>query len=534
MRISALEPVVAVIAFAAFPVLQLAAVNAGQVPPTEGWRALLISILLALLALGVARLAVGQSVTAALLVCGLLVLFYSYGQVYDQLRSLSADGLGLGRHRYLLLAWAVLAAAWVWLVLKHAQRSWLHSTMIVGLMLLALPVLRLLLSGGSTWLAAGAAAEREQVAKPRPAATYPDIYYVILDAYASDEVLRDFYGLDNDHFRAALEARGFYVAADARANYSQTAQSLASSLNLTYLDELARTQSSDSVNRAPLHEMVQHSRVRQTLEGLGYQTIAFETSYPPTELRDADRFLEPPYRELAQTAGAGLHLPLEEFETLLLETTLLRPALDAADWQQANARGLISYLYQKHRFQVEFTLGSLAEAGQAEGPQFVFAHVVSPHPPFVFGALGEEVIPSRPFSRQDVGCCGHKEYVERYPDQVTYLNRLILAAVDDILERSTTPPIIILQGDHGPAGFMDSQAPLESNMRERLSILNAYLIPEDARQALYPAISPVNSFRVILNNLLGESQPLLPDRSYFAPGDLPYMLTDVTERSRSE
>lgn len=51
---------------------------------------------------------------------------------------------------------------------------------------------------------------------------------------------------------------------------------------------------------------------------------------------------------------------------------------------------------------------------------------------------------------------------------------------------------------------------------------------------LYPAISPVNSFRVIFNSQFGTEYPLLPDRSYFAPGDLPYSLTDVTDRAQTE
>jgi hypothetical protein len=47
-----------------------------------------------------------------------------------------------------------------------------------------------------------------------------------------------------------------------------------------------------------------------------------------------------------------------------------------------------------------------------------------------------------------------------------------------------------------------------------MAILNAYSVPGGA-PALYPSISPVNSFRVILNARFGESLPLLPDRSYF-------------------
>ena len=48
----------------------------------------------------------------------------------------------------------------------------------------------------------------------------------------------------------------------------------------------------------------------------------------------------------------------------------------------------------------------------------------------------------------------------------------------------------------------------------RLGILNAYLLPDGGAEALYASISPVNSFRVILNAYFGHSLPLLPDKSY--------------------
>jgi len=51
-----------------------------------------------------------------------------------------------------------------------------------------------------------------------------------------------------------------------------------------------------------------------------------------------------------------------------------------------------------------------------------------------------------------------------------------------------------------------------------MPILNAYALPGvDPAQALYPSISPVNSFRVVLNRYFGTDLPLLEDRSYFAP-----------------
>ncbi len=85
-----------------------------------------------------------------------------------------------------------------------------------------------------------------------------------------------------------------------------------------------------------------------------------------------------------------------------------------------------------------------------------------------------------------------------------------------ILEDSDPQPIIILQGDHGPGAFVDWDQPNNTDFRERFSILNAYYLPGIGSSMLYPSISPVNSFRVLLNEALGSEFQLLDDTSYFS------------------
>jgi hypothetical protein len=68
----------------------------------------------------------------------------------------------------------------------------------------------------------------------------------------------------------------------------------------------------------------------------------------------------------------------------------------------------------------------------------------------------------------------------------------------------------------------------KTDFKECMAILNAYLVPPQTKAKLYPGISPVNSFRVILDSLYGGNFPLLPDRSYYATWDEPTKFTDVT------
>jgi hypothetical protein len=73
-----------------------------------------------------------------------------------------------------------------------------------------------------------------------PKGRYPDIYYIILDGHARSDILAELYGYDNNWFVDSLRQRGFYVADRSRTNYAQTYLSLASTLNMTYLDSLAQ------------------------------------------------------------------------------------------------------------------------------------------------------------------------------------------------------------------------------------------------------------------------------------------------------
>jgi hypothetical protein len=102
--------------------------------------------------------------------------------------------------------------------------------------------------------------------------------------------------------------------------------------------------------------------------------------------------------------------------------------------------------------------------------------------------------------------------------------------VDRILARSPRPPVIILQGDHGPASFSSWDDATPGQLVDRMAILNACLIPSDSTgPAWYDSISPVNTFRLIFDRVFGQSLPLLPDRSWLSTAELPYRFYDATQ-----
>jgi hypothetical protein len=313
----------------------------------------------------------------------------------------------------------------------------------------------------------------------------PDIYYIILDGYGRSDVLKNEYGYDNSEFLNTLQDLGFYIAECSQSNYAQTQMSLASSLNFNYIDALSERFVPGSDDRTGLDALIHHGAVRESLEKAGYQTVAFATGFLATELRDADYFLSP-----GRSIGA-----LNEFEYLLLETTFARLLQDT---NRFGMQGSGSELFRQRTL---YALDQLDELSYIQGPKFVFVHLIVPHPPYVFGPTGGPVEPA------EVGTTKTQEGATHYRDQVIFINSRMMEIVPKIIASSSTPPIIVIQGDHGPT--------VASSPRSRMSNLNAYFLP-GADASIIPTITPVNTFRVIFNEYFDQNLELLDDISLYS------------------
>ncbi len=106
--------------------------------------------------------------------------------------------------------------------------------------------------------------------------------------------------------------------------------------------------------------------------------------------------------------------------------------------------------------------------------------------------------------------------------------------MDAILTDRDRPVIIVIQGDHGPASLMHPLSLEETDVRERMPILNAYYFSDGDYSDLYENISPVNTFRLILNQYLGTELALLPDKHYFTILNQPYRFIDITDKLSAE
>jgi hypothetical protein len=342
----------------------------------------------------------------------------------------------------------------------------------------------------------------------------PDIYYFILDGYGRADVLEEFYGLDNTSFIQYLESKGFFVAGASHTNYIQTIFSLSSALNFTYIGP----EPPGASGREYFTEKIADNHLVDLLETCGYQTVTFDTGFSFTDNVEADVHL----------SKSG---PLTGFESLLLAGTPLESLAAKLNQQPPDQS------YEGHRSRVLFVFDQLRRLPRQPSPKFVFAHILSPHPPFVFDAQGKPVEPGRSYSIGDGNdyAGGLEEYRAGYAGQVQFVNEQLEKTVDAILARSSGPPVIIIQGDHGPGSHLDWGSPDRTCLLERTSILNAYYLPGAGEEELYASISPVNSFRTVLNEYFGTDLDRLPDKTFFTSQRLPRQVIDVTgERATTD
>ena len=72
-------------------------------------------------------------------------------------------------------------------------------------------------------------------------------------------------------------------------------------------------------------------------------------------------------------------------------------------------------------------------------------------------------------------------------------------------------------------------------MRQKMRILNAHHLSGGDNSMLYPTITPVNSFRLVLNRQFGENLELLPDKDHvFGEFRRPYKFLEVTDRLKGD
>jgi hypothetical protein len=335
----------------------------------------------------------------------------------------------------------------------------------------------------------------------------PDIYYIIPDSYTSSAALNKYMGYDQSAFVQGLEAKGFFVPKRATSNYPKTFLSLASTLNMEYVDYLSSHKgSSDETIVAPL---INDNNVKKFLAPLGYKYYQLGAWWVTPHNPSAD----------GNFTYQGTLGSLNLLDYSILRSTLLYPLL--APLIAGNSDADVA---NQNRYQFEM----LPEIAKQPGPKFVLAHILTPHLPYIYGRDCEILTRAETGSKSDD---------VNYANQAACAGRKLEDVVDKIIANSAKPPVILIQSDEG-VPYVRYWLPTEdqwsaasaAELQEKFPIFSAYYLPGAATSTLYDSISNVNSFREILDLYFGAALPLLPDKNYiFSDMENLYQFKEVTD-----
>lgn len=409
----------------------------------------------------------------------------------------------------------------VWYVIRWFIRGFSQATIVLNLVVGILLLLSIGQGVSEYWAVRVMTEEKglspdsevawKEIRKLENIDAFPNIYYIILDGYGRGDVLKEMYGFNNDGFLEELRERGFFIAKNSQANYPQTILSLASSLNLHYLTHLQQTYGSKNQSPEPVLQEIAENRLMAFLQTQGYRTVAFSSGMAFTELRRAERYISIP--------GA-----LNEWELLFLGQTPV-PIFMQSFFGFS--------LFDIHQHRLEYLVEELPRVTISDRPSFVFAHFVSPHPPFILGDQAPFRGKEHQFSFRDGSHYRQyyqktsEEYQARYLEQLQALNERIITMLDKVLSNASRPSLIVLQGDHGPGAYVDWEDRSKTNLRERMSILNAIYVPPGDQLPLYDEMTPVNTFRMILQNYFQLPLPLVKDEAFFSLMEYPFDFSPV-------
>lgn len=320
----------------------------------------------------------------------------------------------------------------------------------------------------------------------------PNVYYILVDAYARQDTLKETTGYDNEPFLQQLEGQGFIISKTAQSNYHFTVASLSATMNMAYHPSTPQ----DLFTYADMQKSLRGlNKVRETFRQNGYHIINIPAHW----------------QEVGCYGNEDLCVRGNNFEIYesFLSATPLRVLRFPNDY-------------------VNLELLENTPTNIIGKPKFVFAHVAQIHDS-VFDESGK-------FHSALHACFSGKHDSIRYVSSIKTMNLKILKFIEYI-KKNDPQSIVIIQADHGPT-YVGCLTPADPNywlkksdsirlqnkddFRYTFGIFSAIRLPkydkdnyEEIKKSLSGFFTLVNTFRYIFAYLSDQPPALLPDKSHF-------------------
>jgi len=359
----------------------------------------------------------------------------------------------------------------------------------------------------------------------------PDIYYIVPDGYPSDAWLKSEMNYDNSAFTEALEARGFVVARQTQANYGLTLASLASTLNMRYVD----SNPTKLRDQDYLRLIISDSAVARHLKQLGYSFVQLLSGFfIPSAIADINRDFTPSGTTDILVDRASLSVALQaddqnlqlntdiglfykrSFVSLYLDTTLIRLfAKQLEAFIFGSSVGSYDMLAPQRFLATIDEIPAIASMPEAT---FTFVHLLKPHFPTVFDERGDIIGP--------INKPSHRQYFAEFK----FTNSKFLEMIDTILAVSRHPPIIIFQADHGST-YGATRVQLERRRYLHFDAYAAYYLPERFQLQIPRVHTSVNTFPLLFNAVFDSGFEFRDNRLFevLIGNGAPFEQVDVTD-----
>ena len=317
----------------------------------------------------------------------------------------------------------------------------------------------------------------------------PNVYHIILDEYTDNEILMKKFGHDNQEFLKFLSQNEFYMPTKSFSTFESTLDELNVILNMDYPKERGWV----SDNYQPIID----NQVMAIFSDQNYSVIETNSMMRWKNFSDVDA-------------------------RLCYDANIYSEFLD-----QVLRKSIIKYFLEQHhdntrRDVIRCTFSELNElALESTGSKYVFSHIYVPHPPFIFGPNGENVIPDH----NEISGLQSWENPDGYIKQFIYATDQVRIVINNIVQNDPTA-IIILQGDTGTfTGIEDLSKRKMNDVYQAHSILYAVRMPEVNN---LENIGPVNTYRILFNNYFNMDYEYIEQRSYELDKNNNFI--DITEK----
>jgi hypothetical protein len=336
-----------------------------------------------------------------------------------------------------------------------------------------------------------------------------DVVVIVLDGYASDEVLREFHGFDNSGFLTDLQRIGFAVGRDINANFPVTTLSVVNTLHLDYVAQEQHLTSSDF---EALYEMLGgNNTLARLLRENGYAQTYVESGWLGTRCRSmVDECVAVPWPD-ETVYDISLRSLLRGAPGFEVGQSFGRGAKHSIEWLETDLDGYLAN----------------------DTADYVYVHVLAPHAPF-FLTSSCEMLATDELSGFTAGAPGlSQDAVEArsagYKAQIQCLNGVLTSVAESAVDNEA---VLVMFGDHGSdVGGQHQTDPsdwTDANVRERFG---AFFAGYGHGCDFEDVGSLVNVSRRIVGCVSGSDLPDLPSRAFLASEDWDLTEIDLTTAS---